>query len=81
MNDQSQAKYIKTNKASLARLVRSVKLSQGQFTIILAHCNYFYLREIIVDWLPHNSEIEIDSITLPKSIRTLYSAILEHIED
>ncbi|MBW3585924.1 MAG: hypothetical protein KY448_08770, partial [Cyanobacteria bacterium 0813] len=63
------------NKSSLQTLSRALRMSQGQFSLILARCNYSAMREEIVRQLREESGIEIREIVLPPSVKTLYTTI------
>ncbi|WP_026734397.1 eIF2A-related protein [Fischerella sp. PCC 9605] len=69
------------NENSLQTLVRSITLSQGQFSLILVRCNYASLRERMVERLREISPINIHEITLSASVKTLYTAISEQLTD
>ncbi|MCA1990804.1 MAG: hypothetical protein LDL41_01985 [Coleofasciculus sp. S288] len=70
-----------TNDRSLKALVRAITLSQGQFRLILARCNYGALRERMVQRLRELSAIEIREIVLPESIKSLYTTIQAELGD
>jgi len=63
------------NESSLKALVRAIRLSQGQFRLILARCNYGFLRDVIVQRLRQLSPVRIREISLPKSNGTDLSSI------
>lgn len=63
------------NQRSLKRLVRSITLSQGQFSLILVCCNYQYLQQTMIKQLKKLSSVEIQELVLPKSVKTLYTTI------
>jgi WD40 repeat protein/tetratricopeptide (TPR) repeat protein len=63
------------NATSLQTLSRTIKLSQGDFSLILVRCNYGHLREQIVAQLREDCAIEIREIFLPTSVKTLYTTI------
>lgn len=69
------------NENSLKALVRAITLSQGQFRLILARCNYGALRERMVQRLRELSPVEIREIVLPKSVKTLYTTIKAQLRD
>lgn len=66
---------VEHNKTSLQTLSRSLALSQGQFSLILARCNYAELRERTVKQLREQCPISIRELTLPAHIKTLYSTL------
>lgn len=69
------------NKQSLKRLARAIALSQGQFSLILVCCNYPYSRKQVMNQLRELSEVDIQEIVLPSSVKTLYTTILTALED
>ena len=69
------------NESSLKALVRAITLSQGQFRLILARCNYGALRDRMVQRLRELSPVEIREIVLPKSVKTLYTTIKAALGD
>ena len=62
------------NQQSVKRLVRTLTLSQGDFTLILAHCNYQALQAYVVEQLQLSSAVSITSITLDAVEQTLFTA-------
>ncbi len=68
------------NQRSLKRLIRSVTLSQGQFSLILVCCNYQYLQQTMMMQVRKLSSIEIKEIVLPKTVKTLYTTIDQQLE-
>ncbi|MEH2356942.1 tetratricopeptide repeat protein [Nostoc sp.] len=69
------------NERSLQTLVRTITLSQGQFSLILLRCNYAALRQGMVQRLHQLSPVPIREITLPASVKTLYTNIREQLGD
>lgn len=69
------------NEQSLRTLNRAIRLSQGQFSLILVRCNYADLREQMAQRLHQLSKVEISEITLPASVKTLYTTILAELGD
>jgi tRNA A-37 threonylcarbamoyl transferase component Bud32 len=69
------------NEKSLQTLVRAIRLSQGEFSLILVRCNYANLRAQIVQRLHEISPVRIREITLPVSAKTLYTSILTQLGD
>lgn len=63
------------NQQSLAELAWAIKMAQGQFTPILAHCNYSQLREKMVQELREICPVKIPEITLEPGTTQLYSVI------
>ncbi|PSB35610.1 hypothetical protein C7B69_05690 [filamentous cyanobacterium Phorm 46] len=69
------------NNSSLQTLSRTLRMSQGQFSLILVRCNYSAMREEIVRQLQEESGIEIREIFLPTSVKTLYTTIETEVAD
>ncbi|MEH2057020.1 MAG: tetratricopeptide repeat protein [Nostoc sp.] len=69
------------NERSLETLVRAITLSQGEFSLILLRCNYATFRQDIVQRLHKLSPVKICEITLPVSVKTLYTSIGEKLGD
>jgi hypothetical protein len=69
------------NEHSLQTLVRTITLSQGEFSLIFLRCNYADLRQRMVERLHQISPVHIREITLPASVKTLYTNIREQLGD
>ncbi|MBD2771793.1 AAA family ATPase [Iningainema tapete] len=69
------------NEQSLQTLNRAIRLSQGQFSLILVRCNYADLRQQMAQRLHQLSSLKISEITLPASVKTLYTTILAELGD
>jgi tetratricopeptide (TPR) repeat protein len=73
------------NERSLKALDRALALSQGEFSLVLVHCNYKRLRDRILHQLRELSahRYEIRELELPSSVTTLYTTIqtYRHVED
>lgn len=67
---------ISYNQRSLKTLVRAISLSQGQFSLILARCNYEQLRSLIMQSLREISTVKTQDIVLNTSVKTLYTTLL-----
>ena len=63
------------NQSSLQTLSRTLKMSQGQFSLTLVRCNYDVLREQIVGQLHEDCAVDIREFSLPTSVKTLYTTI------
>ncbi|BAZ28565.1 WD-40 repeat protein [Cylindrospermum sp. NIES-4074] len=82
MNNLDQlAEFAADNKQSLQTLIRAIRLSQGEFSLILLRCNYGNLQEHLVQQLRELTPIEICEIHLPASVKTLYTSILIELGD
>jgi WD40 repeat protein len=69
------------NESSLKALVRAIRLSQGQFRLILVRCNYGALRDHMVQRLRELSPVKIRELVLPESVKTLYTTIKVELAD
>jgi hypothetical protein len=69
------------NESSLKALVRAIRLSQGQFSLILVRCNYAALRDRMAQRLRELSPIPIRELVLPESVKTLYTTIQAELGD
>jgi len=68
------------NERSLCRLFRAITLSQGQFALILARCNYEVCSQRMWQRLQALKDIPVRELTLQKSSQNLYGKILTAIE-
>ena len=69
------------NEQSLKRLMRSITISQGQFSLILVCCNYQYLQQIIMREVRKLLSVELQEIVLSKTVNTLYTTIDKQLEE
>lgn len=69
------------NQRSLKTLARSLTMSQGQFSLIFARCNYANLRELVRKLLREQSAIALQELYLPPSAKSLYGAIADAVKD
>ncbi|MGF1494667.1 MAG: AAA family ATPase [Microcoleaceae cyanobacterium] len=69
------------NQQALKKLVRSLRLSQGQFSLILVRCNYLKLQLQVLKQIEEQLQLQTQHLTLPQSVKTLYSTIAEALED
>jgi len=76
---------IEANRRSLNSLERAISLSGGQFSLVLACCNYGTLRELILQQLRQQLRVrgwdagQIQIINLPSNVVTLYTTI--HLQE
>ncbi|MBD1938185.1 PD40 domain-containing protein [Microcoleus sp. FACHB-68] len=63
------------NNSALRTLNRALTLSEGQFSLILARCNYATLRGRIVEKLREQCPVQIQELFLPASVKMLYATI------
>ena len=80
-NQQEPENLAPDNELSLQTLVRTITLSQGEFSLILLRCNYADLRQRMVERLHQLSPVHIHKITLLVSVKTLYTNIREQLLD
>jgi len=64
------------NQRSLDRLAKTIVLSQGRFSLILARADRPQLQREMVARLREKVDLEIDEIHLSPNSQTLYSTIL-----
>ena len=69
------------NDESLRMLARSLTLSQGQFSLILARCNYRSLRQHLMQQLRERCPIEFRERVLDPSAKTIETTIQEELRD
>ncbi|MEW6496832.1 MAG: hypothetical protein AB1589_30555, partial [Cyanobacteriota bacterium] len=76
-----QSESAANNEQSLQDLAWAIAMSEGQFSLFLAHCNYAASREQIVQRLREICLVEIREIVLNASVEKLYSTIREQLGD
>jgi tetratricopeptide (TPR) repeat protein len=59
----------------LSTLIRALTRSQGRFSLIFVRCNYPNLQQPILEELRQRSQLQIQEITLDKSVTNLYTNI------
>jgi tetratricopeptide (TPR) repeat protein len=69
------------NERSLKTMTRAIKLSQGNFSLILARCNHANLREQIRQTLHQQCDVEIQELYLTSNAKNLYTTILNQFGD
>lgn len=72
---------VANNQRSLKSLERAIAMSQGQFSLILAHCNCLKLRRKLSKQLKELSSLQIREMTLHPSVNTLFTTILTKVEE
>ncbi|MCP4344862.1 MAG: hypothetical protein GY795_04970 [Desulfobacterales bacterium] len=72
--------FAEINKTSVNQITRTIQLS-GEFTLILACCNYARLRWHIIGQIKNSSSVKIREISLPDSVETLYTFIRNELEN
>jgi WD40 repeat protein len=75
MTDAPIPEEIVINDRALNKLIRAITLSQGNFSLILARCNYGSLRDRVVQQLKAQCPIPLRELHLPASTKTLYTTI------
>jgi hypothetical protein len=68
------------NERSLRALMRSLTLSQRQFSLILVRCNYSRLRDQILQQIQTSSELNIQKLKLSEFTPTLFTCIQAHLQ-
>ncbi|WGV26064.1 hypothetical protein [Halotia branconii] len=77
---QLTAAIAETNQQSLQRLVRSIQLSQGQFSLILVRCNYGQLREQMLNTVHEiTKDINLKEIFIQPSTTALHNKIVTEL--
>ncbi|MCP4106562.1 MAG: ATP-binding protein, partial [Desulfobacteraceae bacterium] len=69
------------NERSLKQIIRTIRLSEGDFSLILANCNYIGLRKKLLEQLKTLSSFDIREIYLPDSVLTIFSFARDILED
>ncbi|MGL5083769.1 MAG: hypothetical protein ACRC8A_19985 [Microcoleaceae cyanobacterium] len=67
------------NQSALKQLTRTIKLSQGEFSLVLACCSYEKVRTQIIYQLHIDCPIPIRELTLDPTTKTLYTTITEAV--
>ncbi|MBD2481481.1 AAA family ATPase [Planktothrix sp. FACHB-1365] len=68
------------NQQGLHRLLRSVSLSQGQFSLVLVRCNSSQLRQQVLQAVQADSEIAIELLILSAQTSTLYTTLSQYVQ-
>jgi tetratricopeptide (TPR) repeat protein len=76
----SSDEVLRLNERSLQALMRSLTLSQGQFSLILVRCNYSRLRDEVLRQIQSSSALNIQKLELPEFTPTLFTCIQGHLE-
>ncbi|MGL6282070.1 MAG: hypothetical protein ACRC2J_06650, partial [Microcoleaceae cyanobacterium] len=81
MLDQNlQLEIEEQNQDNIKSLARTLRMSQGQFSLIVVRCNYAKLRETMLTKLREllkRDGIHLGELVLTKTAETLYSTIDE----
>lgn len=82
MNKHTNLKDVNIrNEKSLVTIIRAIKLSRQEFSIIFIQCNYSSLRQKIMDELKRIRDLEIIEIFLSSNTDRLYEAIKQSIQN
>lgn len=79
MTDLHQTDVMLLNEDSLKTLIRGITQFQGEFSLILAVCNYRTLRERIVQQLREQCPVDVSELVLEPSVQTLYTRLAEEL--
>ena len=66
---------------SVQELIWAIQMSEGQFSLILARCNYLPLQKQIGERLHKLPSLQIRKVFLNTSVKTLYSTIQNQLKD
>ncbi|NEQ86444.1 MAG: hypothetical protein F6K26_42190, partial [Moorea sp. SIO2I5] len=69
------------NERALQRLAWAIEASQGQFSLIFAHCNYTYVQQQMTEGIRETCPVQIREVVLKKSDRKLYRKIGQELGD
>lgn len=69
-----------SNQLALDRLVRAISLAQEQFSLILANCNSYPLRQQAIRKLKEISPIPLIEINLHPSVNSLFNMIQDAVQ-
>ncbi|MGE5655854.1 MAG: hypothetical protein ACM37W_04495 [Actinomycetota bacterium] len=67
------------NERSLSTLARAITLSEGDFSLLLAHCNSAITGQEIVKRLREISQVKLRELSLPPSAKTLYTTVVAEL--
>lgn len=69
------------NEESLRTLSRAIAFSKGQFSLVLARCNYQSLQQRLMQQLRERCAVEFRELVLKPSTATLYTTIRAALDD
>lgn len=69
------------NQRSIERLIRAVEISQGEFALIIVHCNYSHLRQNILNELANATGLLYREIWWRVSDAPIYQKLQDFIAD
>lgn len=76
-SSQESAQWSPDNDIALSALHRAIRLSTGQFSLILAHCNYDYLRDRVIKRLCQPGDLDLTFLHLPPDVSSLLTTFKE----
>ncbi|NJP10955.1 MAG: hypothetical protein HC866_16965 [Leptolyngbyaceae cyanobacterium RU_5_1] len=79
MADSAFDTIIVHNQDALEELAWAIAASQGQFSLVLARCNYTQLRDHLVEQLQEQCPVKLRVTRLRQTSKTLYTKIREEI--
>ena len=71
----------KQNKPSINAILRLLERSQENFSITIIQCNYKHLREEFISWINELSSVEMQTLPLDSSTKSLYKDINKRLEE
>ncbi len=74
-------KKLNYNHQSLEELIWAIKMSEGQFSLILARCNCLTLQKQIGNQLHKLPSVQIRKVFLDTSVNKLYSTIQKQLKE
>ncbi|HBB33868.1 MAG TPA: hypothetical protein DC064_19240, partial [Cyanobacteria bacterium UBA9273] len=77
----SSAGNLPHNEQSLQELAWAIEMSEGQFSLIFARCNYTALRKQMIQRLREICSVPIREILLKPPVQKLYSTIRQQLGD
>jgi len=69
-----------SNEKAFQELVWTLEMSEGQFVLVLARCNYGKVRSHLLRRLEEECSLNIRVVYLEQSINTLYSTLVEELQ-
>ncbi|NEQ36874.1 MAG: hypothetical protein F6K40_11530 [Okeania sp. SIO3I5] len=69
------------NQKPLRKLLRGMKMSQGNFRLFLACCNNLSQRQRLIQQLQSSFSGNLAELELDESVRELYGTIYQHLGD
>lgn len=63
------------SQRSLKMLCRAISFSEGEFSLMFAHCNDMQRRQELIRQLKETSPVPVREMILPRNAQTLYTSI------